>query len=149
MGVERMAGSNPEFGMAEPTEWITHDHADMKQSELRFYASPLAAGQAGQPILRNLGARLPQKTPRTYSTRFTPYFPISLPSSPNTVIVLALPNGPKTTKKEWRFCARMTLQFARKISSAARFFLSQRRPYSRGRSRCGFVAAARPAARRS
>ena len=30
MGVERMAGSNPEFGMAEPTNWITHDHADMK-----------------------------------------------------------------------------------------------------------------------
>ena len=30
MGVERMAGSNPEFGMAEPTEWIAHDHADMK-----------------------------------------------------------------------------------------------------------------------
>jgi beta-galactosidase len=30
MGVERMAGSNPEFGMAEPTEWITHDHVDMK-----------------------------------------------------------------------------------------------------------------------
>ncbi len=30
MGVERMAGSNPDFGMAEPTEWITHDHADMK-----------------------------------------------------------------------------------------------------------------------
>jgi beta-galactosidase len=30
MGVERMAGSNPEFGMAEPTEWINHDHADMK-----------------------------------------------------------------------------------------------------------------------
>ena len=30
MGVERMAGSNPEFGMAEPTEWITHDHDDMK-----------------------------------------------------------------------------------------------------------------------
>lgn len=29
-GVERMAGSNPEFGMAEPTEWIAHDHADMK-----------------------------------------------------------------------------------------------------------------------
>jgi beta-glucuronidase len=31
MGVERMAGSNPEFGMAEPTEWIAHDHADMKE----------------------------------------------------------------------------------------------------------------------
>jgi beta-glucuronidase len=30
MGVERMAGSNPEFGMAEPAEWIAHDHADMK-----------------------------------------------------------------------------------------------------------------------
>jgi beta-glucuronidase len=30
MGVERMAGSNPEFGMAEPEEWIRHDHADMK-----------------------------------------------------------------------------------------------------------------------
>jgi hypothetical protein len=30
MGAERMAGSNPEFGMAEPTEWITHDHDDLK-----------------------------------------------------------------------------------------------------------------------
>jgi beta-glucuronidase len=29
MGVERMAGSNPEFGMAEPARWIEHDHADM------------------------------------------------------------------------------------------------------------------------
>ena len=31
MGVERMAGSNPEFGMAEPLHWIEHDHADMKE----------------------------------------------------------------------------------------------------------------------
>jgi beta-galactosidase len=31
MGVERMAGSNPEFGMAEPEWWITHDHDDMKE----------------------------------------------------------------------------------------------------------------------
>ena len=31
MGVERMAGSNPEYGMAEPAEWIAHDHADMKE----------------------------------------------------------------------------------------------------------------------
>jgi beta-galactosidase len=31
MGVERMAGSNPEFGMAEPTSWIDHDHADMRE----------------------------------------------------------------------------------------------------------------------
>ena len=30
MGAERMAGSNPEFGMAEPSEWIAHDHADLK-----------------------------------------------------------------------------------------------------------------------
>jgi glycosyl hydrolase family 2 len=30
MGVERMAGSNPEFGMAEPPEWIAHDHDDLK-----------------------------------------------------------------------------------------------------------------------
>jgi beta-glucuronidase len=30
MGVERMAGSNPEFGMAEPLDWITHDHNDLK-----------------------------------------------------------------------------------------------------------------------
>jgi beta-glucuronidase len=30
MGVERMAGSNPEYGMAEPGEWIEHDHADMR-----------------------------------------------------------------------------------------------------------------------
>ncbi|MCX6625433.1 MAG: beta galactosidase jelly roll domain-containing protein [Acidobacteria bacterium] len=31
MGVERMAGSNPEFGMVEPMEWLDHDHADMKE----------------------------------------------------------------------------------------------------------------------
>jgi len=31
MGVERMAGSNPEFGMAEPDSWIDHDHSDMKE----------------------------------------------------------------------------------------------------------------------
>jgi beta-galactosidase len=36
MGVERMAGSNPEFGMAEPTEWITRDHADMKHLNCIF-----------------------------------------------------------------------------------------------------------------
>jgi beta-glucuronidase len=31
MGVERMAGSNPEYGMAEPLSWIEHDHDDLKQ----------------------------------------------------------------------------------------------------------------------
>jgi len=31
MGVERMAGSHPEYGMAEPASWITHDHDDMKE----------------------------------------------------------------------------------------------------------------------
>ena len=36
MGVERMAGSNPEFGMAEPSKWITHDHADMKHLNCVF-----------------------------------------------------------------------------------------------------------------
>ena len=36
MGVERMAGSNPEFGMAEPTEWIEHDHADLKNLNCIF-----------------------------------------------------------------------------------------------------------------
>jgi beta-galactosidase len=36
MGVERMAGSNPEFGMAEPSEWITHDHDDMKHLNCIF-----------------------------------------------------------------------------------------------------------------
>ncbi|MBZ5666300.1 MAG: beta galactosidase jelly roll domain-containing protein [Acidobacteriia bacterium] len=30
MGVERMAGGNPGFGMAEPDEWIAHDHRDLK-----------------------------------------------------------------------------------------------------------------------
>ena len=29
-GVERMAGSHPQFGMAEPAWWIDHDHRDMK-----------------------------------------------------------------------------------------------------------------------
>ena len=31
MGVERMAGSNPRFGMAEPASWIEHDHDDLKE----------------------------------------------------------------------------------------------------------------------
>jgi len=30
MGVERMAGSNPNYGMAEPASWIEHDHCDLK-----------------------------------------------------------------------------------------------------------------------
>ena len=36
MGVERMAGSNPEFGMAEPSQWITHDHDDLKDLNCVF-----------------------------------------------------------------------------------------------------------------
>jgi len=35
-GVERMAGSNPEFGMAEPAGWLTHDHDDLKQLNCVF-----------------------------------------------------------------------------------------------------------------
>ena len=30
MGVERMGGSNPDFGMAEPAAWIAHDHDELK-----------------------------------------------------------------------------------------------------------------------
>jgi beta-glucuronidase len=36
MGVERMAGSNPKYGMAEPTSWIEHDHDDLKQLNCVF-----------------------------------------------------------------------------------------------------------------
>jgi beta-galactosidase len=36
MGVERMAGSNPAFGMAEPSQWITHDHDDLKHLNCVF-----------------------------------------------------------------------------------------------------------------
>jgi beta-glucuronidase len=36
MGVERMAGSNPEFGMAEPGQWITHDQDDLKDLNCVF-----------------------------------------------------------------------------------------------------------------
>ena len=36
MGVERMAGSNPEYGMAEPAAWITHDHDDLKELNCVF-----------------------------------------------------------------------------------------------------------------
>jgi beta-glucuronidase len=36
MGVERMAGSNPEFGMAEPAAWIEHDHRDLKHLNCVF-----------------------------------------------------------------------------------------------------------------
>ena len=36
MGVERMAGSNPNYGMAEPTSWIDHDHDDLKNLNCIF-----------------------------------------------------------------------------------------------------------------
>jgi len=36
MGVERMAGSNPQYGMAEPTSWIAHDHDDLKELNCVF-----------------------------------------------------------------------------------------------------------------
>lgn len=36
MGVERMAGSHPGYGMAEPARWIEHDHADMKRLNCVF-----------------------------------------------------------------------------------------------------------------
>jgi beta-galactosidase len=36
MGVERMAGSNPTFGMAEPSHWIQHDHRDLKNLNCIF-----------------------------------------------------------------------------------------------------------------
>ncbi|MBZ5654463.1 MAG: beta galactosidase jelly roll domain-containing protein [Acidobacteriia bacterium] len=36
MGVERMAGSHPKFGMAEPAEWIDHDHRDLKHLNCVF-----------------------------------------------------------------------------------------------------------------
>jgi beta-galactosidase len=36
MGVERMAGSNPSYGMAEPASWIDHDHDDLKNLNCIF-----------------------------------------------------------------------------------------------------------------
>jgi beta-galactosidase len=36
MGVERMAGSNPNYGMAEPSSWIDHDHDDLKNLNCIF-----------------------------------------------------------------------------------------------------------------
>ena len=36
MGVERMGGSNPQYGMAEPSAWITHDHEDLKELNCVF-----------------------------------------------------------------------------------------------------------------
>ena len=36
MGVERMAGSNPNYGMAEPSAWIDHDHDDLKNLNCVF-----------------------------------------------------------------------------------------------------------------
>jgi Glycosyl hydrolases family 2, TIM barrel domain/Glycosyl hydrolases family 2, sugar binding domain/Glycosyl hydrolases family 2 len=36
MGVERMAGSHPEFGMAEPGEWIAANHGDIKELNCVF-----------------------------------------------------------------------------------------------------------------
>ena len=39
VGVERMAGSNPDFGMAEPEAWIAHDHDDLKHLNCVFTRS--------------------------------------------------------------------------------------------------------------
>ena len=36
VGVERMAGSNPDFGMAETLEWIQRNHEDMKRLNCVF-----------------------------------------------------------------------------------------------------------------
>ena len=36
MGGERMAGSHPQFGMAEPTEWIEANHRDLKELSCIF-----------------------------------------------------------------------------------------------------------------
>ncbi len=36
MGVERMAGSNPNYGMAEPNSWTDHDHDDLKNLNCVF-----------------------------------------------------------------------------------------------------------------
>ena len=36
MGLERMAGSHPEFGMVEPSEWIEANHRDMKELNCVF-----------------------------------------------------------------------------------------------------------------
>jgi beta-glucuronidase len=36
MGVERMAGSNPGYGMAEPAAWIVHDHDDLRELNCVF-----------------------------------------------------------------------------------------------------------------
>lgn len=36
MGLERMAGSNPNYGMAEPASWIQHDHEDLKNLNCVF-----------------------------------------------------------------------------------------------------------------
>jgi len=36
MGVERMAGSHPRWGMAETSEWIDHDHRDLKDLNCIF-----------------------------------------------------------------------------------------------------------------
>ena len=36
IGVERMAGSHPDFGMAETTEWIRSNHQDMKELNCIF-----------------------------------------------------------------------------------------------------------------
>jgi beta-glucuronidase len=35
-GVERMGGSHPDFGMAEPAAWIAHDHDDLKELNCVF-----------------------------------------------------------------------------------------------------------------
>jgi len=36
MGVERMAGSHPDYGMAEPSSWLVHDHNDLKELNCVF-----------------------------------------------------------------------------------------------------------------
>ncbi len=77
MGVERMAGSHPDYGMAEPLDWIEHDNADYEEPELRLHPRPLDAGSPPARLVRpprhdgptggsNLGRRhVPEHEPGT------------------------------------------------------------------------------------
>ena len=52
MGVERMAGSNPEYGMAEPSAWILHDHNDLKELNCVFTRVHWQQDRTGPRLLR-------------------------------------------------------------------------------------------------
>lgn len=70
MGVERMAGSNPEFGMAETSAWIEANHRDMKELNCVFTRVHWAQDRRVLDCCDRLGILIQEEVPAWGSATF-------------------------------------------------------------------------------